>query len=409
MLRIENPDGELISDYAPFDGWFNGDGIAETWGSNTKVCVKFFEAIPEGKFTFYDMNGADEDGKTYTVKWQLVNGEKAVRYTINVTFKKPTAVEMEIVDKGIATSVTYDIEESSYVEKTASITDDQVAAICAELGIGSLAEAKVFGYNPTTKELVANYAGFDGWRDANGDFHTWTGNAEAPACVKYSDGQNYLCYNIAGCEAQTIKTFWAIANDAKAVLVEIDFIYTGGQTVSEIVLWEGESLVTGWANQPFFLSDGGTELTANNAKAGDVLRIYGSAPDNTWQVELFNGHWDGMNERFSGAELGNNEDGTPRESIVVDLAAQGYFEYVITDAFLATNTVAQGWGGTFLLNGDGNLTVTKVSLVQGGNSSIHNVTASKAFNGAIYNLSGQKVGANYKGVVIVNGKKMLMK
>ncbi len=33
----------------------------------------------------------------------------------------------------------------------------------------------------------------------------------------------------------------------------------------------------------------------------------------------------------------------------------------------------------------------------------------KAVNGAIYNLAGQKVGANYKGIVIVNGKKVLMK
>ena len=32
-----------------------------------------------------------------------------------------------------------------------------------------------------------------------------------------------------------------------------------------------------------------------------------------------------------------------------------------------------------------------------------------AQSGAIYNLSGQKVDANYKGVVIINGKKVLMK
>ena len=37
------------------------------------------------------------------------------------------------------------------------------------------------------------------------------------------------------------------------------------------------------------------------------------------------------------------------------------------------------------------------------------VATQKAVNGAIYNLSGQKVNANYKGIVIVNGKKVLMK
>ena len=62
MLRIVNPDGTQISDYATYDGWFNGQGAAETWGANTKVCVKFFQAIPEGKFEICDMNGADSIG-----------------------------------------------------------------------------------------------------------------------------------------------------------------------------------------------------------------------------------------------------------------------------------------------------------------------------------------------------------
>ena len=150
------------------------------------------------------------------------------------------------------------------------------------------------------------------------------------------------------------------------------------------------------------------KVTDNNAKAGDRIRIYASAPANTWQVELFNGHWDGMVERFSAVAL-TEEDGSPRESSIFDLDALGYFEYTITDTFLTTNTVAQGWGGTFLLNGDGNLTVTKVTLVQGGASGIETIKAVNVKNGAVYNLSGQKVDASYKGVVIKNGKKMLQK
>ena len=179
---------------------------------------------------------------------------------------------------------------------------------------------------------------------------------------------------------------------------------------TETVLWEGEALVNAWADQPMFLSDGGTELAANNAKAGDRLRIYASAPDDNWQVELWNGHWDGQVERFSAKDLGTNEDGTPRTSLIFDLAALGYFEYTLTDTFLATNVgTAQGWGGTFLLNGDGNLTVTKISLVQGGASSIQNIQTINRQSNVIYNLAGQKVDANYRGVVIVNGKKMLQK
>ena len=40
---------------------------------------------------------------------------------------------------------------------------------------------------------------------------------------------------------------------------------------------------------------------------------------------------------------------------------------------------------------------------------INNVNAAKAENGVMYNLAGQKVNNGYKGVVIMNGKKMLNK
>ncbi len=54
------------------------------------------------------------------------------------------------------------------------------------------------------------------------------------------------------------------------------------------------------------------------------------------------------------------------------------------------------------------LTITKIYLVK-GTSGIETIKAVNVKNGAIYNLAGQKVDANYKGVVIVNGKKMLQK
>ena len=229
MVRIVNPDGTEISDYAPYDGWFNEDGVATTWGSTTKICTKFFQVIENGEFEICDMNGADIAGATYTTKWALVAGDKKVFYNINVTFYKEE-VEIAVVDLGIKTSVEYDKADADYAEKQISISDDDVQAILEELGLESLDDATVYGYNPTTQELVASYAGFDGWRDANGDFHMWNADGTvAPACVKYTDGQNYLCYNRNGIEAQTITAYWAIANEEKAVLVEIEFIYTDAE------------------------------------------------------------------------------------------------------------------------------------------------------------------------------------
>ena len=47
--------------------------------------------------------------------------------------------------------------------------------------------------------------------------------------------------------------------------------------------------------------------------------------------------------------------------------------------------------------------------VTSGASGIQAVKTVKAGNGFIYNLAGQRVDANYKGVVIKNGQKMIQK
>ena len=244
MLDIVRPDGVVEFDDDPFDGWFNTQGYPETWSAlndeaepadKAGICVKFFQVIEnDGEFEICDMNGADEVGNTYTVTWEMQANGRAVWFKINVTFVEVPEVVIEISENVIQTSVTYGSLEASYVEKSIALTDEQVAAICTELEIASLDEADVYGYNPTTQELISNYAAFDGWRNADGDFQNWTGNATVPACVKYTDGRTYLCYNINGVEPQTIKCYWAFATETKAVLVEISFIYVEGDGINGI-------------------------------------------------------------------------------------------------------------------------------------------------------------------------------
>ncbi len=49
-------------------------------------------------------------------------------------------------------------------------------------------------------------------------------------------------------------------------------------------------------------------------------------------------------------------------------------------------------------------------FVKGGTSTgINNVAVAAPTNNAVYNLAGQKVGSNFKGIVIKNGKKMIQK
>lgn len=217
-------DGNFVGNST--DGWRDGNGDAAQWGTDaTGICVKL--DLPEGKYNYIGaFNDSHVAGTQYHAKWGVTNSSnQAVVLDLVISFVAPASVELDISDLSIVTSVNYLTTDASYSSKTISLTDEQVASICAELGVSSLSEATVLAYNPSTGKLLKEYASFDGWRDANGDFHKWAGNATVPVCVKYSNGKDYECFNISGCNAQTIKCYWALANDTKAVLVEIDFIY----------------------------------------------------------------------------------------------------------------------------------------------------------------------------------------
>ena len=125
------------------------------------------------------------------------------------------------------------------------MTDDEVQTILTELNLTSLDEAKVYGYNPSDESFVVAFAGFDGWRDANGNFATHTGTTDVPACCKYTDGKTYDCYNIAGVGDKIVKTYWAIANDEKAVLVEVDFWFGDAYTGIDGIAAGGKTMKNG--------------------------------------------------------------------------------------------------------------------------------------------------------------------
>ena len=56
-----------------------------------------------------------------------------------------------------------------------------------------------------------------------------------------------------------------------------------------------------------------------------------------------------------------------------------------------------------------NVFLTKIVITSGGSTGINTVKTVRVDDGAIYNLAGQKVDKSYKGVVIMNGKKMIQK
>ena len=98
---------------------------------------------------------------------------------------------------------------------------------------------------------------------------------------------------------------------------------------------------------------------------------------------------------------------------------QATFPVTATGDFQDIECLFEGWSvnaeGAHLLFQCGDFLGTtivkhiKVIQIGGDGTGIEAVKAEKKFDGAIYNLAGQKVNANYKGVVIQNGKKFIQK
>lgn len=155
-----------------------------------------------------------------------------------------------------------------------------------------------------------------------------------------------------------------LVNNGGLVVCGAFFVLTKIQLVSEIsqevTLWEGEAVADNWANQPYLLSDAGTELQEAGAQPGQEVRFYLTPIESEWKLEIVEGHWNGTSYGAFCSVGADTESGKFTEW---DLAAHGgYVSIVLTQAMLDTAYVEQWWGGTFVGNGD-NVKITKITLM----------------------------------------------
>jgi len=116
----------------------------------------------------------------------------------------------------------------------------------------------------------------------------------------------------------------------------------------ETVLWEGEVVADDWGNQPGFFADGATDLLEAGMKVGSILRFYIDPIETNWNLQIWDGHWNGQ---YNDLNQGN-----------WDLAGHnGAVEFEITQEVYDKATTVGGWGNAFLLNGD-NVICTKVTI-----------------------------------------------
>lgn len=247
MLSIINPDETEITDYATYDGWFNKDGVAKTWAAlnaeteaadKVGINVKFFEAIPDGKFTICDMNGADEIGKAYTVKWALTANEKKAIFAITVTFvEKPAPVVTNISEVTIAETTTIEVKselEKCYEGMTADV---DVAAILNKLGAASLDDLLGIYAVASDGSLDDNYkvGTTDGWRNADGDWQGWGDAAYFYVKANFALESAQL-YEIGGMQGKNTAADWEnpatytatyvfVNKDLQAVVLKVSLKY----------------------------------------------------------------------------------------------------------------------------------------------------------------------------------------
>lgn len=240
-----------------------------------------------------------------------------------------------------------------------------------------LIPASAFENVPAGARMVVHYAQVDGqWDQAAFEYGDWSG-------VNFTEGEVTFNKTLVPTEVYG----WTFGNRSTPLVLtqeildnirnkqgEVDGVQIGimirgtGLTFSsvtlewtvsmETTLWEGEAIADDWGNQPGLLSDGGAELAAAEAKAGQTVHFYITPLSDAWKLQVMEGHWGPTYGSFC-AVGADTEGGKFKE---YDLAGNGgKISIVLTQEMLDTAYTVGYWGNVFLLNGD-DVKCTKVTI-----------------------------------------------
>lgn len=198
----------------------------------------------------------------------------------------------------------------------------------------------------------------------------------------------------------------AVGANAQELIAEVDFTtateFTGwnqfgdGQEGSvELKAGEGLAITVGsqtgqlWQPQTMVIPDG----TFNVEEDGNYKVVVEAKFPTAGELQINMGTW-GSNDQTT-VQVPASDD---FQTVEIEFPA---FAYTLEGCHLLFQN------GDFL--GTTIVKSVKVIDLDGDPNGIEAVKANQLVNGAIFNLAGQKVNANYKGVVIQNGKKFIQK
>lgn len=183
---------------------------------------------------------------------------------------------------------------------------------------------------------------------------------------------------------------------------------TGEQTKIEdlepALLWSGDATIDGWGGKVLVLteeSDGFSVFTEKLTKACNLYFLVEDATGGDFRISGQWGAWDATAYPSDGYNHMKTLDADNVVKVSLD-------ETFVTKAFKEKGGIAFWGNGGFKIKA---IATTKAALT--GTDGISNVNLNDNVNmnanAPIFNLAGQRVSKNYKGVVIVNGKKYLNK
>ena len=125
---------------------------------------------------------------------------------------------------------------------------------------------------------------------------------------------------------------------------------------TETFIWQGNHDLAGWgANLEAGPEDGFVQA---GLQVGDLVRVYYNTYNDWWQFKLQAGHWDPINLEVLGGE----------NTVSADNAASGntFFSFEVTeDIYNQLTLTGQGWGYSFVINGEGAY-ITGISMIHFG-------------------------------------------
>lgn len=368
-------------------------------GCEVEISGKDLDLVTKVEFTNAEATWYLKDGKIFAtqpaaakdgaITVTLDSGKQAYSEDIEVVKPVVTAIEkteavagadsilVSGTDLDLVASVVIGTKEQSFIDSEFVFIEDEDKNVVVKVYIPEQAYSAPItltaesGYETVTDNITVTYdmavaINFDSPSYGLGSNITVTGKNLLQIDQLYVKGKRVVDFAVRAKDSMSfaipegigpgVYRLSMILMDGTELTWPVPFAITAPFT--ETFIWQGSQIINGWAGVTF--GDDRFIWATLGAKVGDQVRIYYTAPEEGWwDLQLVNGHWGNLslNELGGGNEI-KQDAGFPG-------GAQS-FSFEITEEVLASLTEDVGWGGAFIINGDGNVEITGISLIQFG-------------------------------------------